>query len=122
MMSKTSLHTYLHDHAAGARHAVQVLGALKDNHADTSVVDFVTGLLQQVQGDLETLEDLATNIGARGFEVKALAGWLADKLSRHAVSPETNRSTPSRPWNFEAWGYLASGRFGGPGICCFRHP
>lgn len=82
-----SLHTYLHDHAAGARYAVQLLTALRDHHAGTSIGDFAADQLQQIQEDLKTLESLAEHIGAGGFQTKELAGWLAEKFSGLKLSP-----------------------------------
>lgn len=82
-----ALRTYLHDHAAGAEHAIQLLRALKDEHKGTALGDFAAALLPQVEADLKTLETIANHCGADGFQVKELAGWLGDKLTRFKLAP-----------------------------------
>lgn len=102
-----SLHTYLHDHTAGAQHAVQMLRALSDTHAGTSLGVFAGDLLHQVEEDLAMLENLATNIGAGGFQAKEMAGWLADRLSRLKLSPL------DKPFHaFEALEFISLGILG----------
>lgn len=97
----------LHNHAAGEQHAGEMLRALRDRHADTSVNDFAADLLHQVEEDLTRLEGLATDIGAGGFQAKEWAGWLADKLSRLKLSPL------DKPFHiFEALEFLSLGILG----------
>jgi hypothetical protein len=84
---KRSLHIYLRDHTAGAEHAIQLFKVLKDHHAGTSLGQFAADQLQQVEEDLRLLENLAQRTGADRFQVKEVAGWLAEKLSRLKLAP-----------------------------------
>ena len=102
-----SLHTYVHDHAAGAQQAVQLLRTLSDHHGGTALHGFAADLLEQVEEDLATLENLSTKIGADGFQAKEFAGWLADQLSRLKLSPL------DEPFHvFEALEFLSLGILG----------
>jgi hypothetical protein len=84
-----SLDTYLHDHIAGAQHAVQLFEALKEAHAGTLIGQFADALLGEVSEDLAALKNIAGNAGADHYQIKELAGWLADKLSRLKLAPLT---------------------------------
>ena len=103
---KQALRTYLRDHSAGAEHAVQLLKALKEEHGRTALGDFAAILLEQVESDLETLEGLAQRVGADGFQVKELAGWLGDKLSRIKLSPGGNPFSTFEVLEFLSLGIL----------------
>jgi hypothetical protein len=101
------LHTYLHDHIAGAQHAVQLFEALKEAHAGTPIGEFADALLGEVSEDLAALKGIAGNAGADRYQFKELAGWLADKLSRLKLAPLT-RSFHT----FEALEFLSLGILG----------
>jgi hypothetical protein len=102
-----ALRTYLGDHTAGAEHAIQLLRALKEEHQATALGDFVTVQLPQVEDDLKILEDLARRFNAEGFQVKELAGWLGDKLTRFKLAPGGS------PFNtFEVLEFLSLGILG----------
>jgi hypothetical protein len=77
----------LHDHVAGAQHAVQLFEALKEAHAGAPIGQFADTLLGQVSEDLAVLKRIAGNAGADRYQIKELAGWLADKLSRLKLAP-----------------------------------
>lgn len=84
---KASLRTYLRDHVAGAQHAVELLKALKELHAGKPTELFASEMLQQVEEDLAILKHVAASAGADNFELKEIAGWLGDKLSRLKLAP-----------------------------------
>jgi hypothetical protein len=102
-----ALRTYLQDHVAGAQHAVQLLEALNELYAATSMGHFAVNLLQRVEQDLAVLKRLATNAGAEGFELKEVAGWLGDKLGRMKLAPLGKRFN-----TFEALEFLSLGILG----------
>ena len=101
------LSTYLHDHTAGAQHAVELFRALKEAHAGTPLGQAADELLQQVSEDLAVLKRVATNTGAQGFRIKELAGWTADKVSRLKLAPLGNAFN-----TFEALEFLSLGILG----------
>ena len=82
-----ALHTYLHDHAAGARHALEMLRALRADAVDSPAGVFANERVGEIEEDLRVLEGLATQVGAEGLQAKEMAGWVADKLSRIKLSP-----------------------------------
>lgn len=72
--------TYLEDHLAGARYAVELLEALRDQHKDEPLGYFAEGLLEEVEADKETLEQLASRVGTVGT-LKQASAWLVEKVS-----------------------------------------
>jgi len=84
---KASLRTYLRDHVAGAQHAVELLEALKELNADRPLELFASELLQQVEEDLAVLKQVAASAGADDLQLKEIAGWLGDKVSRLKLAP-----------------------------------
>jgi hypothetical protein len=102
-----NLRTYLHDHVAGAQHAVQLLEALKEAHAGAPIGQFADTLLGHISEDLMVLKRIAGTIGADNFQMKELAGWLADKFSRLKLAPL------AKPFHtFEALEFLSLGILG----------
>ena len=102
-----ALSTYLHDHTAGAQHAIELLRALSEAHAGGPLGETADELLQQVTQDLAVLERIATKVGAQDFQVKELAGWIADKFSRLKLAPLGNAFHA-----FEALEFLSLGILG----------
>lgn len=101
------LGTYLHDHTAGAQNAVELFRALSEVHAGTALGQTADELLQQVVEDLALLERIATKAGAPGFQLKELAGWMADKFSRLKLAPLGTAFN-----TFEALEFLSMGILG----------
>jgi hypothetical protein len=102
-----SLKTYLHDHIAGAQHAIQLFEALQELDGETAISQFAAEQLQQIKEDLAILERLAESLDTGDFQMKELAGWIADKVSRLKLSPL------SRPFHtFEALEFLSLGILG----------
>ena len=58
------LATYLHDHLAGALVAINLLEALRDQHASEPLGQFAAGLLVEVEEDRAVLWRLAEQVGA----------------------------------------------------------
>jgi hypothetical protein len=102
-----NLHTYLHDHTAGAEHAVELFKALQQEHEGTLLGQFAAAQLREIQQDLTVLESLAKRAGADGFQVKELAGWIGDKLSRLKLAPSAGGFH-----TFEALEFLSLGILG----------
>ncbi|HEY9138559.1 MAG TPA: hypothetical protein VIM67_09825 [Terriglobus sp.] len=105
-MSK-SLKTYLHDHIAGAQHAIQLFEALKELNDESTLSQFAAEQLQQIKEDLEVLENIAKRLRADEFQIKEIAGWIGDKLSRLKLAPL------GKPFHtFEALEFLTLGILG----------
>jgi hypothetical protein len=77
-----SLQTYLHDHYSGATFAVELLDALRTKYPGHELGQFAGELLTEVNHDRELLMNLIQQIGSAGPDLKDLAGWMAEKVSR----------------------------------------
>jgi hypothetical protein len=55
--------TYLHDHLAGSKFAVQLLETINDEHADEPLGRFSAELLTEVEEDRGVLEGIADRVG-----------------------------------------------------------
>jgi hypothetical protein len=76
------LATYLHDHLAGAVVAINLLEALRDQHAGEPLGQFAVGLLVEVEADRAALQGLAERVGAGPSGLKEATAWLGEKVSR----------------------------------------
>ena len=79
-MSKP-LVTYLHDHLAGSKFAIQLLEMIKDEHADEPLGRFSAELLAEIGEDRAVLQDIADRVGKGSVDLKEMVGWLAEKAS-----------------------------------------
>jgi hypothetical protein len=99
------LATYLHDHLGGARAAIELLAAMRDQQKDKALGDFAAHLLAEVEADRDTLQRLAEKVGGGSNLIKELTGWLGEKATRLKVGPD-----PANPFAaFEALEFLALG-------------
>ena len=80
------LATYLHDHLGGARAAIELLAAMRDQQQDKALGDFAAHLLAEVEADRDTLQRLAEKVGGGSNLIKELTGWLGEKATRLKLS------------------------------------
>jgi hypothetical protein len=102
------LATYLHDHLAGAVVAMNLLEALRDQHAGGLLGQFAAGLLVEVEADRAVLQGLAAQVGARTNALKEATTWLGEKVSRLKL----RRRAAGGLGTFEALEALALGVLG----------
>jgi hypothetical protein len=76
------LATYLNDHLAGARFAIDLLNRLAEAHAEEPLGRFVADLAGQVEEDRSILERIVLRIDGETSALKDAAGWVAEKASR----------------------------------------
>jgi hypothetical protein len=74
--------TYVNDHLGGARIALQLLEAMRDQHDDQRFRDFAAVLLPEIQAGDRTLRFIAEKIGSGFSAVKEVGGWLLEKATR----------------------------------------
>jgi hypothetical protein len=79
---RDQLATYLHDHLAGAMHASELVGAIRDEYAGRPLGDFAAGLLQEIEVDRSVLRSLAERAGVGSNSLKESTAWLGEKISR----------------------------------------
>jgi hypothetical protein len=75
------LATYLNDHLAGARFAIDMLERLRDTQTDDEFKQFAARMLLEIEADRSVLEQLAEEVGGRNV-LKEASAWLAEKASR----------------------------------------
>jgi hypothetical protein len=76
------LATYLHDHLAGARFAIDLLERLRDTQPSQDFKDFAQHLLRQIEEDREVLQRVVDDVAGGRSAVKEAAAWLSEKASR----------------------------------------
>ena len=74
--------TYVNDHLGGARLAVELLEAMRDQHDDKNFRDLATVLLLAIQADDHTLRAIAEKIGTGPSAIKEVGGWIVEKAAR----------------------------------------
>jgi hypothetical protein len=75
------LATYLNDHLAGARFAIDMLERLRDTQSDDDFKQFAARMLDEIEADRSVLQQLAEEVGGRNV-LKEASAWLAEKASR----------------------------------------
>lgn len=77
-----SLITYVQDHLAGARFAIELIEDLRDQSDDASLAEFARRLLGEVVADRQTLESLLQKCSAQQASIfKQAASAVARKAS-----------------------------------------
>lgn len=99
------LATYLEDHIAGASYAIDLLGAIRDQHAGEPLAEFALGMLAEVKADEAALKGLAERVGSGVSSLKIASAWLTEKVSRLKLSHESAGGLGT----FQALEFLAVG-------------
>jgi hypothetical protein len=79
-MSNTLI-TYMHDHLAGARFAIELLKTLREDRENVALRTLAEELHYEIEEDRQLLERLADKIGQPQNKIKEGAAWLAQKAS-----------------------------------------
>lgn len=103
-----NLHTYLHDHLAGADLAVELLESLSKNQEDEVTGVLAAGVLSEVKQDRDTLRGFAESLEAESNVAKGLAAWMSEKALRVKLNPKSGESFDT----FQALEFLALGVLG----------
>ena len=83
MPTNDPLAIYLHDHLAGSKVAIDLLRALRDQHAGEALGQFAAELLVEIEADRVVLRELVERAGAgRSNRVKEGLAWLSEKVIR----------------------------------------
>jgi hypothetical protein len=102
------LAVYLHDHLAGSSFAVELLEKLASEFAGTSSGDVARELLEQVQIDRNTLEQLIAKVGKANPDLYDALGWIAERVSRIKLKHDD----PAGIGAFEAFETISLGILG----------
>jgi hypothetical protein len=76
------LATYLHDHLAGSRFAIELLEAMQKQYAGKELGAFATEVIKEVKEDQDTLKQIIEHVGKGYPDLAELAGWLGEKASK----------------------------------------
>src|SRR5690606_33037185 len=76
------LATYLQDHLAGARFAIDLLQDLRKQEIDDDVARSAATLLPEIEQDRVVREDLLTRLNGDGNLLKNAAAWVMQKAGR----------------------------------------
>jgi hypothetical protein len=101
-----NLSTYVHDHLAGARFAIELLKGLSEQKIELAAAEVATELLPQIESDRLYLERFLERRGGEAKSLRNLASWFAERVSRLKL----NLSTPLGV--FEAVEFLCLGILG----------
>jgi hypothetical protein len=81
-MPLTPLVSYLNDHVAGSRTALELLDYLIDSQRDVESRAFFTTLRADIAADRQTLEDTIARLGIEPSPIRDAAGWFAERMTR----------------------------------------
>ena len=76
------LETYLQDHRAGASGGADLARRLADENLGTPYEDFLVGLAQQIDADVDTLEQIMDRFGVSKPSLKIAGAKIGEKLAR----------------------------------------
>jgi hypothetical protein len=76
------LETYLQDHRAGAAMGSDLARRLADENLGTPYEDFLTGIAQEIEHDVATLDELMERLGVGASTMKNAGAKVAEKLGR----------------------------------------
>jgi hypothetical protein len=76
------LATYLSDHLAGARFAVELIERLQGAHAKEPLGRFAGELLVEINKDRAVLQEIADRVSGGGGTIREATAWLAEKASQ----------------------------------------
>ncbi len=99
---------YLHDHLAGSSFAVELLEKLASEFSGTRSGEIARQLLQQVQVDRKTLEELIAKVGKANPDIYDALGWIAERVSRIKLKHDD----PTGIGAFEAFETIGLGLLG----------
>jgi len=76
------LETYLQDHRAGAEMGSDLARRLAEENQGTPYEDFLFGLAQEIEQDVEVLEDIMGRFGVGKAPLKTAGAKVAERLGR----------------------------------------
>lgn len=106
------LAVYLHDHLGGSSFAVELLEKLVSEFHGTASGEIARELLQEVQADRKTLEQLIAKVGEERKGLYDALGWIAERLSRIKLQ----QNDPYGLGTFEAFETISLGILGKRGL------
>ncbi len=107
------LETYLQDHRAGAAMGSDLAHRLADENSGTPYEDFLLGLAQEIDGDIETLEQIMDHFGVSKPALKIAGAKVAERIGRLKPNEQLSGYSPlSRVLELEALRGGVQGKLG----------
>jgi hypothetical protein len=100
--------TYLHDHLAGSRFAIELLQKMEAGYPDHETGHLASALLREIREDRAVLESIIDRVGSARPDFKDATAWLAELASR----PKLRHDDPTGLGAFEAFEALGLGIMG----------
>jgi hypothetical protein len=113
-MATDPLVTYMNDHLAGSRTALQLLDDVIKSTSDGEMREFLDEVHTEIAQDRDVLENLIRRVGGAPSGVRDLGGWVAEKLSWLKLALDDPSNGPLR--RLEALEILALGIQGKSGL------
>ncbi len=88
------LETYLQDHRAGAAMGSDLAHRLAEENAGTSYEDFLVGLAQEIDGDVDMLEQVMDRFGISKPALKIAGAKVGEKLGRLKPNEQLSGYSP----------------------------
>jgi len=88
------LETYLQDHRAGAAMGSDLAHRLADENLGTPYEDFLLGLVQEIDGDVEMLDQIMDRFGVSTPALKIAGAKTAEKLGRLKPNEQLTAYSP----------------------------
>jgi len=90
---------------AGSNFAVEMLGAMREQHKGEPLGNFASTILPEIEQDREVLRGLIEHVGSGDADLKEAAAWLSEKVSRFKPGRDQGQGAGT----FEALETLAPG-------------
>jgi hypothetical protein len=81
--------TYLHDHLAGAKFAIELLTELSTQETEPAVTKLASELISEIEADRNSLQQFVQASGGDHRSMKDLAAWVGEKASRLKLDLKT---------------------------------
>jgi hypothetical protein len=88
------LETYLQDHRAGAEMGSDLAHRLADENMGTPYEDFLVGLAQEIDQDVELLEDIMSRYGVSKSTLKTVGAKVGEKIARLKPNDQLSGYSP----------------------------
>jgi hypothetical protein len=95
-MAEHYLATYLNDHMAGARAALDLLDHLESAQAGSPVAQFAAALKAEIEADRRVLESLMERLQITVSRPRKAAAWLAEKMTELKLTLDDRSGGPLR--------------------------
>jgi len=106
-MATDPLVTYMNNHLAGSRSALQLLEHLIESTSNPSTHELLVEVRAEIAADRRVLEDLIRRAGGAPSIVRDVGGWIAERVARLKLAIDDPSNGPLR--RLEALEVLALG-------------